>query len=112
MWQKLKRWARALKNDGLTLWFCCRHPGMPLLPKFFALLVVGSLTVFGTIQIQACLACNTSYICVSSLACVPAIDATSPPNATSNAASLLIAAIKANGAGAASKTWKPSGLVC
>lgn len=41
MWQKLEHWARALKNDGLTLWFCCKHPGMPLLPKIFALLVVG-----------------------------------------------------------------------
>lgn len=41
MWQRLKRWARALKSDGMTLWFCCRHPRMPLLPKIFALLVVG-----------------------------------------------------------------------
>ena len=41
MWQQLKAWARALKNDGMTLWFCCRHPRMPLLLKFFALLVVG-----------------------------------------------------------------------
>jgi len=41
MWQRLKRWARALEDDGLTLWFCCRHPGMPLVPKLLALLVVG-----------------------------------------------------------------------
>ena len=41
MWGKLKTWARQLKNDGLTLWFCCRHPDMPWLPKLFALLVVG-----------------------------------------------------------------------
>jgi len=41
MWERLKRWARELEDDGLTLWFCCRHPGMPLLPKLFALLVVG-----------------------------------------------------------------------
>jgi uncharacterized membrane protein YkvA (DUF1232 family) len=41
MWERLKRWARAMESDGLTLWFCCRHPGTPLLPKFFALLVVG-----------------------------------------------------------------------
>ena len=41
MLQRLKKWARALKNDGMTLWFCCRHPGMPLLPKILALLVVG-----------------------------------------------------------------------
>ena len=25
----------------MTLWFCCRHPQMPLPPKIFALLVVG-----------------------------------------------------------------------
>lgn len=41
MWARLKRWARALKSDGLTLWFCCRHPDMPLLPKILAVLVVG-----------------------------------------------------------------------
>ena len=41
MWQRIKSWARALKNDGMTLWFCCRHPQMPRLPKIFALLVVG-----------------------------------------------------------------------
>lgn len=41
MWQRLKRWARELEGEGLTLWFCCRHPGMPLLPKLLALLVVG-----------------------------------------------------------------------
>ena len=41
MWQRIKSWARTLKNDGMTLWFCCRHPQMPWLPKIFALLVVG-----------------------------------------------------------------------
>lgn len=41
MWERLRRWARALKSDGLTLWFCCRHPDMPLVPKLLALLVVG-----------------------------------------------------------------------
>lgn len=41
MWEKLKRWARTLESDGLTLWFCCRHPDMPLLAKIPALLVVG-----------------------------------------------------------------------
>jgi uncharacterized membrane protein YkvA (DUF1232 family) len=40
MWDRLKRWARTLENDGLTLWFCCRHPGMPWLPKILALVVV------------------------------------------------------------------------
>jgi uncharacterized membrane protein YkvA (DUF1232 family) len=41
MWETLKRWARELENEGLTLWFCCRHPAMPWLPKLLALLVVG-----------------------------------------------------------------------
>jgi len=41
MWQRTKSWARTLKSDGMTLWFCCRHPQMPWLPKIFALLVVG-----------------------------------------------------------------------
>ena len=41
MWERLKGWAKALKNDGLTLWFCCKHPAMPLLPKVLALIVVG-----------------------------------------------------------------------
>jgi uncharacterized membrane protein YkvA (DUF1232 family) len=41
MWEQLKRWAVELENEGMTLWFCCRHPGMPWLPKIFALLVVG-----------------------------------------------------------------------
>jgi len=41
MWERLKRWARVLESDGLTLWFCCRHPNMPWLPKILALLVVG-----------------------------------------------------------------------
>lgn len=40
MWERLKRWARELESEGFTLWFCCRHPGMPLLPKLLALLVV------------------------------------------------------------------------
>jgi len=41
MCEQLKRWAVELKNEGMTLWFCCRHPDMPWLPKIFALLVVG-----------------------------------------------------------------------
>lgn len=41
MWKRLKNWAHQLKRDGLTLWFCCRHPRMPLVPKLLALLVVG-----------------------------------------------------------------------
>ncbi len=41
MWEQLKRWATELENEGMTLWFCCRHPGMPWLPKILALVVVG-----------------------------------------------------------------------
>lgn len=41
MWERIKRWARELESDGVTLWFCCRRPGTPLLPKILALLVVG-----------------------------------------------------------------------
>ena len=41
MWEQLKRWIRQLESEGMTLWFCCRHPAMPWLPKILALLVVG-----------------------------------------------------------------------
>ena len=41
MWEQLKRWARELKSEGMTLWFCCRHPDMPWLPKVLAIMVVG-----------------------------------------------------------------------
>lgn len=41
MWERLKSWARALEDDGITLWFCCRHRDMPWLPRILALLVVG-----------------------------------------------------------------------
>ena len=41
MWSALKRWAEELKKDGLTLWFCCRHQGMPWWPKILAIAVVG-----------------------------------------------------------------------
>jgi len=41
MREQLKRWAAELTNEGMTLWFCYRHPDMPWLPKIFALLVVG-----------------------------------------------------------------------
>ncbi len=41
MWEQLKRWAVGLKSEGMTLWFCCRHPDMPLLPKLLAFVVVG-----------------------------------------------------------------------
>ncbi len=41
MWGQLKHWAEALKQEGLTLWFCCRHRDMPWLPKILAIVVVG-----------------------------------------------------------------------
>lgn len=37
MWQRLQRWAQALRRDVLTLWFAARHPGTPLAAKLFAL---------------------------------------------------------------------------
>lgn len=40
MWARLKRWAKEIENEGLTLWFACRHPDMPLVPRILALLVV------------------------------------------------------------------------
>lgn len=41
MWERINRWARNLVNDGFTLWFCCQHLQMPLVPKILAVLVVG-----------------------------------------------------------------------
>ncbi len=40
MWDRLKNWARHLKAETLALWFCCRHPGTPLIAKIAATLVV------------------------------------------------------------------------
>jgi uncharacterized membrane protein YkvA (DUF1232 family) len=40
MLNRLRRWARLLKGDILTLWFCCRHPGMPRGAKLLAILLV------------------------------------------------------------------------
>ena len=40
MWDRLQGWARQLKAETLTLWFCCRHPGTPLAAKIAATLVV------------------------------------------------------------------------
>ncbi|MBX9962012.1 MAG: DUF1232 domain-containing protein [Burkholderiales bacterium] len=37
MWQRLKRWAKALRNDVMTLWFAGRHPDTPLAAKLLAL---------------------------------------------------------------------------
>lgn len=36
----LRQWARTLKQQIMLLWFCCRHPQTPLLPKWVAVFVV------------------------------------------------------------------------
>jgi uncharacterized membrane protein YkvA (DUF1232 family) len=36
---RLRTWARAIKNDVLALWFCCRHPRTPLLAKLLAIAI-------------------------------------------------------------------------
>ncbi len=40
MIDKLKRWARELKAQLVTLWFCRSHPGTPLVAKISAALVL------------------------------------------------------------------------
>jgi uncharacterized membrane protein YkvA (DUF1232 family) len=40
MFERLKRWARRITHDGVTLWFATRHPAMPWMAKALALLVV------------------------------------------------------------------------
>lgn len=37
---RLERWAKDLRRDTLTLWFCCRHPQTPRPAKLFAALLV------------------------------------------------------------------------
>ncbi len=37
---RLLRWANALKAEIVALWFCYRHPHMPLIAKVLAILVV------------------------------------------------------------------------
>jgi uncharacterized membrane protein YkvA (DUF1232 family) len=37
--RRLRKWARAVKDDALTLWFCCRHPRTPLLAKLLAIAI-------------------------------------------------------------------------
>lgn len=37
---KLANWAQALRQDALTLWFCCQHPALPWLPKMLAACIV------------------------------------------------------------------------
>lgn len=38
--EKIRGWARALKRDGVTLWFAYRHPHTPLITKALCMLVV------------------------------------------------------------------------
>lgn len=38
--QNLRQWARRIKRDGVTLWFACKDPATPLLPKVIAAFVV------------------------------------------------------------------------
>ena len=40
MWVRLRDWARQLKAETVTLWFCCKHPATPLAAKILATLVV------------------------------------------------------------------------
>ncbi|MBA4326679.1 MAG: hypothetical protein C0428_00445 [Polaromonas sp.] len=38
--ERLKKWARAVKRDGVTLWFATRHPGVPWCAKALGIFVV------------------------------------------------------------------------
>lgn len=38
---QLRHWARGIKRQIMVLWFSCRNPKTPLLPKLLALCVVG-----------------------------------------------------------------------
>ena len=40
MISRLLQWAKRLKADAVTLWFCYRHPQTPLLAKILAVSVV------------------------------------------------------------------------
>jgi len=40
MLQRLKQWARSIKRQTMTLWFCCRHPRTPWQVKALCVLVV------------------------------------------------------------------------
>ena len=37
----LREWAHRIKRDAVTLWFACRHPATPWVPKALCLFVVG-----------------------------------------------------------------------
>ena len=41
VWDRLRRWAKSVKRDGVTLWFAGRHPGTPWYAKALGLFVVG-----------------------------------------------------------------------
>lgn len=38
--ERLRRWARRIKRDGVTLWFAARHPDTPLAAKLLGAFVV------------------------------------------------------------------------
>ena len=38
--QRLRAWARAIKRDGVALWFACRHPDTPWYVKALGAFVV------------------------------------------------------------------------
>lgn len=38
--EKVRLWARSLKQDVLALWFCQKHPDMPVAAKVLAIFVV------------------------------------------------------------------------
>lgn len=38
--ERLRQWARTLKRQTMTLWFCYRHPQTPWVPKWIAIIVV------------------------------------------------------------------------
>ena len=40
IWHRLRQWARDLKGQLMTLWFCRKHPETPFIAKFSATLVV------------------------------------------------------------------------
>jgi len=37
MWQRLKRWAKSLRRDVMSLWFAARDPRTPMVPRLLAL---------------------------------------------------------------------------
>ena len=38
--ERMKKWAKAVKRDGVTLWFATRHPGVPWYSKALGAFVV------------------------------------------------------------------------